>query len=333
MTEIELTAGTADLSTRGALSENPAAVYLMSLAPGSRRTMINALGTMAGMLTGTEPEGREEQLGAALAYPWATLRYQDTHALRTRLADDYAAATVNKMLSALRRVLKECWRLHLMSNEDRARAADVENVKGKTLPAAAGRALSSGELDALLTACGNDPTPAGARDAALIAVAYSCGLRRAEVVAADLDHLDPETGALEIHGKRNKARMVHVVNGARAALNDWLHARGDEPGALFCPVDKGGNVEIRRLTPQAVYNAMNKRAGEAGVKDFSPHDMRRTFAGDLLDAGADIATVSKLMGHASVTTTARYDRRDEETKRKATELLHVPYRGRRLDLR
>lgn len=67
---------------------------------------------------------------------------------------------------------------------------------------------------------------------------------------------------------------------------------------------------------------------QAGVKAFSPHDCRRTFCTALLDAGADVASVAGLMGHASTDTTRKYDRRDARARRKAAELLHVPYRRR-----
>jgi len=108
--------------------------------------------------------------------------------------------------------------------------------------------------------------------------------------------------------------------------------RGTEPGPLFVPVNKGGRMELRPLSDQAVFLAVNKRAEQAGVDALSPHDFRRTFVSDLLDAGADIATVQKLAGHASVNTTARYDRRGDAAKRKAVALLHVPYQRRRLGL-
>jgi integrase/recombinase XerD len=70
----------------------------------------------------------------------------------------------------------------------------------------------------------------------------------------------------------------------------------------------------------------NQRAQQAGLdKSITWHDFRRTFAGNLLDAGHDLATVQKLMGHASPVTTSLYDRRGEESKRQAIRSLHVPY--------
>jgi site-specific recombinase XerD len=122
----------------------------------------------------------------------------------------------------------------------------------------------------------------------------------------------------------------YVTNGAADALADWLIIRGSEPGALFLPIRRGGHVQAGRLTPQAVYYILQKRAEQAEVKALSPRDFRRAFVGDLLDAGADLSTVQRLADHASVQTTARYDRRPEKVKRKAVSLLHVPYRRRTL---
>lgn len=302
---------------RARADQNAAAVYLASLAPGSRRTMQNALAQIAEHIAGNrDPFGFE----------WHALRFQHTAAIRSKLAEHYNAATANKMLCALRGVLKSAWRLQQMTAEDYTRARDIAPIKGTRLPR--GRALTPGEIAALLNVCAQDASAAGARDAALIAVMRVCGPRRAEIASLELADYDPTAGTIRILGKGNKERSAPITQGAADALQDWLTVRGTHPGALFHPITKAGEVQRRHMTAQAVYDVLAKRATAAGITNLSPHDMRRTFVSDLLDAGADIATVQQLAGHANVQTTARYDRRGEHAKRKAVELLHVPYTRR-----
>jgi len=301
------------------IDRNPAAVYLAGLGNvKARRVQMHTLSAISGLLTG-QPD--------YLACNWARLRFQHTAAIRSMLAEVYKPATANRMMSALRGTLRAAFLLGLMGGEDYQRAIMVKAVTGEMIPA--GRELTSGELAELMLACENDPTPAGARDAALIAILYASGLRREEMVNLDMGSYDPESGRLVVMGKRSKERVCWLNDGAQDALNDWLTIRGGDSGALFWPVLKGGALVDRRMTTQAIYNVLVKRALDAGVKEFSPHDLRRTFVSHLLDAGADIATVTKMAGHSSVNTTARYDRRPEEAKQKAASLLHVPYRGRR----
>jgi len=332
------------LATALPADQNPAAVYIASLpAETGQRTQTQALRVIASIL------GTDINL-----LNWGALRNQHTNTIREKIAQAYSPATANKMLSALRRTLKQAWRLGQMTAEEYSQAIELEPVTGETLPA--GRELSQNEILALMNTCQNDRTPAGTRDAAIIGLLYAAGLRRDEVIRLSTSDLDPETGMLVIDGKRNKQRTAYVTNGAADALNDWIAIRGPKAGALFVEVNKGGKVLLEResmivkpfkkirgvdvpnkkagqtifrggaLTSQAIYNMLNKRAQEAGIKNFSPHDLRRTFIRHMLDAGADIATVSKLAGHANLQTTARYDRRPQEANKKAASLLHVPYK-------
>ena len=294
----------------------PALVYLARLAPGSRRAMRSALRTMARLLTADRCD--------ETTCPWGALRYQHTAAVRAWLAERYAPATANRHLAALRAVLKEAFRLGHVGADEYHRAVDLPAVRGERLPA--GRAISAGELRALFASCAEDSTPGGARDAALLALLYGGGLRRSEAVGLDVGDFDAATGAVRVvSGKGNKGRAVYLADGGRAAVEAWLEIRGPEPGPLLLPVDRFGRTAMRRLSAQTVYDRLRHRASRAGVAACSPHDCRRTFVGDLLDAGADLAVVQKLSGHANVATTARYDRRGEEAKRRAAGLLHVPH--------
>src|SRR5690606_1110997 len=105
--------------------------------------------------------------------PWHRLRYEHLAALRQRLAERYAPASANRMLSSLRGVLRESWHLGLLSAEDYHRAVRVKAVRGTRLPA--GRALSPAEIRTLFQSCAEDPRPAGIRDAALLAILYGAG--------------------------------------------------------------------------------------------------------------------------------------------------------------
>ncbi|HEY9646972.1 MAG TPA: site-specific integrase [Chroococcidiopsis sp.] len=291
------------------LSQNPAVVYLARLSSKSRRTQQGSLDAIAEIFGGQ----------SCLEFAWSALRYQHTAAMRSSLAERYAPATANRMLSALRGVLKEAWRLGLIDAEDYHRAADVANIKSQTLPA--GRALSKAEIQSLWAQCAADQSAAGIRDAALL-VLLRVGLRRSEIVQLDVSQFEVSTGQIKVlEGKGRKDRTVYVPGWAIAHITKWLELRNAEPGPLLMPVDRWGKIWRRRLTDQAVLVILQKRGKQAGLSHFTPHDWRRTYAGDLLDRGVDIVTVQRLLGHANPATTAKYDRRGEESKRAATQLL------------
>lgn len=297
---------------------NPALVYLSSLAPTGRRTTAGRLKMIARDILGIA----DPQL-----VPWQNLRYQHVAAIRTKLQEKgYAPATINGALYAIRGVARAAFNLELMSADDLQRIRDVRPVRGERLPA--GRALTLGELAALMDACAKDAGPAGVRDAAIIGLLYAGGLRRAEVAALKSGDYNPETGELLVLGKGNKQRNIWIDNGAADALADWLEVRGGEGQNLFLAINKGGRILPQGMTDQAIYNLLRKRARQAGVRDCSCHDLRRSYISDLLDAGADIAIVARLAGHSQIQTSARYDRRGEAAKKKAVALLHLPYRRR-----
>ena len=329
---------------------NPATVYLARLAPGSRRTMRGALATVAAICVPDADPAPDPE-----AFPWHAFRAEHAKAVRATLAERFKYTTVNKTLSALRGVLREAWELGLMETEPYHRAAAVRAVKGSSASAATGRSLARGELRALIEACltpvsprKGDPavvTEKGQRDAALVALGYGCGLRRDELASLAVGDLDLVQRRVVVRGKGNKERVVPIPPGAFHALRDYLAVRlaeatsggplpfpihpihKESDTALFVRARRGGRIDRQSsaLTGQAVYHVLQTRGSQAGVEAFSPHDLRRTYVGDLLDEGADLSVAQQLAGHASPTTTAGYDRRGERAKEQAASRLDVPY--------
>jgi integrase len=298
-----------------ALARNPAAVYLAGLSAASRRVQRSALARIVDIITG----GATQE---PVALDWSALRYQHASAVRAVLVGmDLAPATVNRYLGALKSVAREAWKLGQMSADDRDRIGQVERARGSRLPA--GRALARGELSAIFSAC-DAREPGGARDAAMLTLAYA-GLRRAEIVALELaDYSTEDSRVVVLRGKGNREREAYLAAGGAAVIDRWIDVRGPSPGALICPVTRGGIIELRPMTAQALYRRCAVIASRAGVFAFTPHDLRRTWVGDLLDAGADLVSVQALAGHVDPGTTARYDRRPSATRRRVAAMIAVP---------
>jgi integrase len=265
--------------------------------------------------------------------PWSALRIQHMDALRSELANRYAPATANRMLAAVRGTLRAAWELGQMDTDSYQRALSTRSVRGETLPR--GRAVSQGELRALFAVCLGDRdkkgrlTLRGARDAALLALLYGSGLRRAEAASLDVGDYDPESGAITVRaGKGRKDRVCYSATGQRQLMDLWLvqRAEGGAPpssGPIFLPILKGAHLRVRRLDSRTICEVVRARAREAGLPETTPHDFRRSMISDLLEV-VDISTVQRLAGHANVSTTVRYDRRGEATKKRAAEMLHIP---------
>lgn len=306
-------------------SLSPATVYLDTLGSElSRRTLISPLNRAAHII-------KPALMGDAAwrEVPWEKLT---AAAVRVIMADIKGSpATRNKALAALKGVARTAWELHLLDTEELMRIKSIKGDAGTREPA--GRYVPTGEISALLKACAKDGSPSGARDSALMALAVGTGARRAELASIRMENVTAENAdgvvTIRIIGKRNKERTLFVTGNARRTLDDWLATRGAAgctTGALFCAIRKGGHVQPeRQITPTALDVILRKRSAAAGLADLGWHDLRRTTASNLLDAGADITTVAGILGHSSVQTTARYDRRGERAKVKASELLSVPY--------
>ena len=254
----------------GATTPDPASAYLAQLGPGSRRTMREALDKLADWAS----DGRCVHQNL----PWHLLRLEHTAALRTRLSSSLAPATANKHMAALRGVLKQCWQQGRITGEDYRFITDLPPIRGESPRPV--NALAPKDVERIAKICAEDESPSGARDEALLSLLRSSNLRRAEAVALDLDDFDPASGAILLRGANREApRRVVVASPARKALERWLQMRGRESGPLFNPINKGGRIERRRLSEQAIYIACQKRANEAGLPPTSPEDLRRAHVG------------------------------------------------------
>lgn len=295
---------------------NVAMAYIASLpSEQSRRTMLNALNIIA------------YKLGASDAFSckWEQLRFDHMSALQAWLLQNRKPSTTRKYLAAVRGCLKAAWRLGLLPVDEYLRATDLHVVKGSTK---IGKYATTDEVTKLLRTCRTGPPIRGTRDEAILRVLFTLGLRVAEVVHLQLSDFDFMTGELSFLGKGRKRRSVFIVGGTRAALDEWLKIRGDHAGALFETITTGDVIRHHGLKGTiTVWEMLNLRCKQAGIRHFAPHDARRTAASNLLNQ-TDGLTTAKLLGHSSTSVTMLYDLRGDEGKRQACAAVGLPYQER-----
>ncbi len=155
------------------------------------------------------------------------------------------------------------------------------------------------------------------RDAAILELFYSSGLRISELLGLDVKHVDFVNEILKVMGKGRKERIVPVGGAAMQAIQKYRQEAAVTNGPLF------RSVRGTRITQQAVDLMLKKYLKLSGIPfGVSPHKLRHSFATHLLDAGADLRSVQELLGHASLSTTQIYTHVTKERLKKVYDEAH-----------
>jgi integrase/recombinase XerC len=155
------------------------------------------------------------------------------------------------------------------------------------------------------------------RDAAILELFYSSGLRLAELAALDVRDIDPYNETVRVLGKGSKERIIPVGEPALEAIQQYRSRADVSSGPLFL------NKLRKRLSATAVWALVKKYLRLAQIPvPASPHKLRHSFATHLLDAGADLRSVQSLLGHASLSTTQIYTHVTTERLKKAYDQAH-----------
>ena len=197
-------------------------------------------------------------------------------------------------------VLGETWRA-----DDPSRRVDAPK-QGRPLP----KVLSREEVDAIIAAAAAKDGAEGLRLACMIELIYASGLRVSELTALPLAALMRDPAYLMVTGKGGKDRLAPLNTPARAAVKAYLAVRKSflAKGDAANPWLFASRGKAARLTPRRFAQLLDEAAADAGVDParVSPHVLRHAFATHLLEGGADLRVVQKLLGHADIATTQIY---------------------------
>jgi integrase/recombinase XerC len=155
------------------------------------------------------------------------------------------------------------------------------------------------------------------RDAAIMELFYSSGLRLSELTALNVDDVDLYTESLRVLGKGRKERVCPVGLPALEAISKYRAAANVHSGPLFI------NKARKRISVRSVWLTLKRYLRQTSIPvAISPHKLRHRFATHMLDRGADLRSVQALLGHASLSTTQIYTHVTVERLKKAYAGAH-----------
>jgi integrase len=219
---------------------------------------------------------------------------------------NYAPATINLRLAAVRRVAYEAADAGLLSPELAAGIRRVKGVRrigvrlGNWLTPEQGRGLLHRSLPS---------TPRELRDHAMVAMLIGCGLRRAELLALRLDSIQQREEhwvIADLVGKGGHIRTVPIPTWVKTAVDGWTAAAEITHGPVFRAINKTGRVWGDGMSPKVLWDVVRAAAARGGIDKLAPHDLRRTCARLCHLAGGELDQIQFLLGHVSIQTTERY---------------------------
>jgi len=267
----------------------------------------------------------KEQRGGAL--DWTALcrddfRYFLRHLGRGKLS----RAAIQLRFSALRSLYR------FLIREGVAGASPVKNLSLPKLEKRNPMFLTVKQFETLaaapsneMKAASNDPDFDPAiyfRDAAILEVTYSCGLRVSELCQLRAGDLDWPQQMARVRGKGKKERLVPIGQPALDAISAYWQSAAYAPASEM-PVFWAYAKNIHPLSPRTVQLRMKKYLRSAGLDpNLTPHKLRHSFATHMLDAGADLRGVQELLGHAHLATTQVYTHITTERLKRAYQKSH-----------
>lgn len=220
--------------------------------------------------------------------------------------------SINRKISTLRSFYKFLLKI------DEIKASPVENVNSLKFYAEKQIPISPEEMKTLEEKAFSEKD--NILEHCIIETLYQTGMRKAELCGLIFENVNLDTRELKIIGKGNKERYIPISDNLQSLLSQYLSIRSAQPDfAEYFFVNKNG----KKLTEKFVYLAVNKYLSNVtSKKKKSPHILRHSFATHVLDNGAEISKVKKILGHSSLASTQVYTNANIEQLKKVFNLAH-----------